>query len=245
MNTAFDPLNLLLLAIAVVVFLKLRSVLGTRTGHEKTIEFPPLGGAETQRESKPASTGSEEEDDVPRGLPEEEPPVWEGVAEEGSPLARVLEGIREKDPSFTVPRFLDGARAAYEMIITAFAAGDEQTLKPLLARDVFEGFRRAIEERRRQGQTLELEFVGIDDARIIDGSLKGNIARLTVKFVSEVITALKDREGRVIEGDPGAVTKVTDIWTFERDVTSADPNWTLVATEVAEEENKAAGGSEG
>ncbi len=235
MNTAFDPLNLLLLAIAVVVFLKLRSVLGTRTGHEKTIEFPPIGGGDAASDAKPTGTQTQEEDSLPRGLPEERPPVWEGVAEEGSPLARVLEGIQDKDPSFTVESFLNGARAAYEMIVTAFAAGDERTLKPLLARDVFEGFRQAIEERRRQGQTLELEFVGIDEAKIVDGSLNGNIARLTVKFVSEVITALKDREGRIIEGDPNTVTKVTDIWTFERDVTSRDPNWMLVATEAPEE----------
>ncbi len=241
MNQVFDPLNILLLVIAVVVFFKLRSVLGTRTGHEKTIKFPTLGG-----EGADAAPGAEErgkviplpgtEAEPPRGLPpEEEPPVWEGVAEEGSPLARVLEEMKRRDPSFGVDHFLQGAGVAYEMIVSAFANGDRKALKPLLNRDVYQGFVEAIEARRKRGETLELEFVGLDKAEIVDGRIRGEKGFLTVRFVSEVITALKDAEGRVIEGDPNRLTRVTDIWTFERDLTSPDPNWKLAATEAQED----------
>ncbi len=236
MNQVFDPLNLLLLAIAVVVFFKLRSVLGTRTGHEKTIDFPPV-------EKKPASANGADDrvisfpgagEEPQRGLPpEDEPPVWEGVAEEGTPLARALERMKELDPSFSVKHFLDGAGAAYEMIVTAFAEGDKKTLKPLLTKEVYQGFVQAIDERKRKGETLELEFVGLDEARIVDAEVRDTIGSITVKFVSEVITALKDARGNVIDGDPNRLTMVTDIWTFERDMTSGDPNWKLVATEAA------------
>ena len=248
MNQAFDPLNLLLLAIAVVVFFKLRSVLGTRTGHEKTIDFPPLGKdggkdkeASARGEGKViplpgsrAPAGNEEE--ITRGLPpEEEPPVWEGVAEEGSPLAKALETMKGRDPAFTVQHFLEGAGIAYEMIVTAFARGDKKTLKPLLTPEVYKGFAAAIDERRKQGQTLELEFVGLDDAKIVAAETPGNKGAITVKFVSKIITALKDGGGNVIEGDPNRLTTVTDVWTFERDLTSPDPNWKLAATEAQED----------
>ncbi len=236
MNQAFDPLNLLLLAVAVVVFFKLRSVLGTRTGHEKPLDFPPVGGEEKPAASTngkvvplPGST------DMPaRGLPEETPPVWEGVAEEGSELARVLQTMAQRDANFTVKGFLDGAGKAYEMIVTAFATGDKKTLKPLLSKEVYQGFAQAIDERKKRGETLELTFVGLDEAKILKGAIKGRKGALTVKFISEVITALKDAEGKVLEGDPNRITQVTDIWTFERDVTSRDPNWKLVATEAQE-----------
>ena len=239
MNQAFDPLNLLLLAVAVVVFFKLRSVLGTRTGHEKPIDFPPV------EKNKPAGAGGANgnviplpgtEEEPPRGLPPEEaPPVWQGVAEEGSKLAKVLETMQARDPAFSVQHFLDGAGKAYEMIVTAFARGDKKTLKPLLSREVYQGFSAAIDERRKKGQTLDLEFVGLDKARIVNGEIRGDKGALTVKFVSEVITALTGASGEIIEGDPNRVTTVTDIWTFERDLTSSDPNWKLVATEAQED----------
>jgi len=239
MNQAFDPLNILLLAIAVVVFFKLRSVLGTRTGHEKPLDFPPL------EKKKPAAANGAEGNVIPlpgvdgepaRGLPPEDvPPVWEGVAEEGSKLAKVLETMQARDPAFSVAHFLDGAGKAYEMIVTAFASGDKKTLKPLLSREVYQGFSAAIDERKRKGQRLDLDFVSLDKAQIVNGEIRGDKGALTVKFVSEIITALTDAEGKVIEGDPNRLTTVTDIWTFERDVTSRDPNWKLAATEAQED----------
>lgn len=236
MNQVFDPLNLLLLAVAVAILLKLRSVLGTRTGHEKTIDFPPLDEKTAPAgTAKPAAPPAGADGDMPaRGLPEERPPVWEGVAEEGSELAKVLQRIVEKDPDFDVRHFLQGAGTAYEMIVTAFAEGDKKALKPLLTREVYKGFAAAIDERRKKGEELSLSFVSLDETKLLRGSLRGNRANLTVKFVSQVITALKDKEGRIIEGAPDEVTVVKDVWTFTRNVTSRDPNWKLAATEAQE-----------
>jgi predicted lipid-binding transport protein (Tim44 family) len=233
MNQVFDPLNLLLLAVALVVFLRLRAVLGRRTGNER----PPLDPYAARRgtQAKPNGDGSGKVIALPRGndntvvdAPRE--PVWTGYAEEGSGLAQGLEKIAASDSSFSPKAFLDGAKAAYEMIVTAFAQGDKQTLKPLLARDVFDGFAGAIDEREREGRRMDSRFVGIDKAMLTAADLIGKRATVTVRFVSQLISATLDRAGDVIEGDPKEIREVTDVWTFERDVTSRDPNWKLAAT---------------
>ena len=127
--------------------------------------------------------------------------------------------------------FLDGAKAAYEMIVTAFAEGDRKALKNLLSREVYDGFVSAIAQREGRGETIEFRFVGIDKAEITDASLKNGTEQVTVKFHSKLISATHDKTGTVIDGDPVHVGDVTDIWTFARDVSSRDPNWKLVATE--------------
>jgi len=106
-------------------------------------------------------------------------------------------------------------------------------LRNLLSRDVFDGFSKVIDEREKAGQTLETSFVGIDEATIVGAELDGRKANVTIRFVSELITATKDSEGRIVDGDPKRVREVTDVWTFMRDVTSRDPNWKLVATEAS------------
>ena len=231
---AFDPLNLILLVIAIIVAWRLYSVLGTRTGNERRIDFP-LGQPDRKAQAPaPArEAGDDGEEGVRYGLPEEERPVWEGVAEEGSALARTLERMREIDPDFDARHFLEGAKVAYEMIVTAFADGDEATLKPLLAPEIFEQFARVIADRRSRGLKKELEFVGLDEAKLVDARLDGTTARMKVKFVSKVITATRDENGEVVEGNPEKLVTVREIWTFERDLTSSDPNWRLVATEAA------------
>jgi predicted lipid-binding transport protein (Tim44 family) len=160
------------------------------------------------------------------------PPVWTGYAEAGSELAAGLEKIAAHDPSFAPKSFVEGAKAAYEMIIDGFASGDKATLKNLLSKDVFDGFARAIDERAAQGLRVGSRFVGIDKAVIQSASLSGNKASITLQFVSELITATYNKADEVIDGDPGHVQEVTDVWTFERDVTSQDPNWRLVATQA-------------
>ena len=233
MNQAFDPLNLLLLAVALVVFLRLRSVLGRRTGNEK----PPFDPYAARRGADP-KTGPEAAGKViqlPRGSSDaaEEAtrePVWTGYADEGSGLAQGLEKIATSDSGFSPKAFLDGARAAYEMIVTAFAQGDKDALKPLLARDVYEGFASAIESREKDGRKMESRFVGIDKAILTAADLLGKRATVTVKFVSQLISATLDQAGLVIDGDLKEIREVTDVWTFERDVTSRDPNWKLAAT---------------
>ncbi len=235
-NTVFDPFNIILLVVAIIVAWKLRSVLGTRTGHEKRIDLPLPGQADApapaQRRADEAATGADEDDEVRYGLPEEQKPVWEGVAEENSLLARMLQRFREVDPAFDARQFLEGAKMAYEMIVTAFAEGDKKTLKPLLDAEVFERFSAVIDERRQQGLTQELEFVGLDDAKLVKAALDGKVGQLTVQFTSKVITAVRDAEGNVVQGNPEKLTTVKDVWTFERDLTSRDPNWRLVSTEA-------------
>ncbi len=233
-NQVFDPFNLILLVIAVVVAWRLYAVLGTRTGHEKRIDLPLPGQRQEEASRAGARSGKPDEqgEDLQYGLPEEERPIWEGVAEEGSALAQTLERMRAIDPDFDPRHFLEGAKTAYEMIVTAFAEGDRKTLKPLLSPEVFRQFEKVIDERKAKGQTLDLEFVGLDKARLVDAELDGTLARLTVKFTSKVITALRDREGNVVEGNPDKVATVRDVWTFERDLTSPDPNWRLVSTEA-------------
>ena len=238
MNEALDPLNLLILAIAVVIFLRLRSVLGRRTGHERkpmdSFGMPREQDTQSSNDNVVPLPGNEEAAERARSFEDEPaPPIWEGHAKKGSALAKSLDAIHAADENFHPKTFLDGARMAYEMIVTAFADGDSKTLKNLLTKEVFEGFNNALKERERAGHVQESSFVGIDKASIIEAVLNDKNANITIKFVSKLISATRDKEGTLIEGDPKKVREVTDIWTFMRDVTSRDPNWRLVATEAA------------
>lgn len=236
---SFDPLNILLLAVALVVFWRLKSVLGTRTGTEK----PPFDPFEAKRreQAKPqdekGSVVQFPKSAAPMPAPVENdrepaPPVWTGYAEAGSELADALQKLSERDPSFTPRSFVEGAKAAYEMIIDGFAKGDKPSLKNLLSKDVFDSFARAIDERAAQGHKVDSRFVGINKAVVQSAVIAGNRASITIEFVSELITATYNKAGDVIDGDPRHVQEVTDVWTFERDVTSRDPNWKLVATQA-------------
>ena len=120
------------------------------------------------------------------------------------------------------------------MIVTAYAEGDRRALKNLLSRDVYEGFEAAIRERETKGETVETRFVSIDRSDITGAELRGQTAQVTVRFVSQLVSVTRDRDGAVIDGNPDKVTDVTDVWTFARDVTSRDPNWKLVATEAGQ-----------
>jgi predicted lipid-binding transport protein (Tim44 family) len=234
----FDPLNLLLLAVALVVFWRLRSVLGTRTGNER----PPLEpfGTKPADVKKPADGPGtvirfpQNDDAEPRrGLePEPAEPIWKGYAEPGSGLASALEGLAESDPSFTPRSFVEGAKMAYEMVIEGFAQGDKKTLKNLLSKEVFDGFAGAIDAREAADQKIESRFVGIEKATIEAATLAGSKASITMRFVSELISATYAKSGELVEGDPKEIREVTDVWTFERDVTSRDPNWKLAATQA-------------
>lgn len=242
MNEAFDPLNLLILAIAVVIFFRLRSVLGRRTGNERP-PFDPFA-ARRRNNGENGKAGRPEEASgnvitLPRDRSNEakpqdaEPaaPVWTGYAEEGSGLAKGLERIAAADRDFSPATFMAGAKVAYEMVVTAFAQGDKPTLKNLLSREVYDGFAGAIDNREKAGEKLDSRFVGINQAELVSADLSGRKAVVTVKFVSELISATTNRAGEVIDGDPKQIREITDVWTFERDTGSRDPNWKLVATE--------------
>lgn len=210
-------ITLIFAAIAVFVILKLRNVLGTRTGFEKKNEPAPADNRD-----KVIPMPDRRQQEAPT-MGEAKPAMDGGVA-----------AIRRVDPSFDPERFLDGAKMAFEMILTAFAKGDEKQLEPLLAPNVFESFAADIRRRKEAGETRETTFAGIRSARFHEAKLEGRDARVTVLIVSEQTNVTRDRAGNVIDGDPKAVETVSDLWTFSRDTRSRDPNWQLFETAAAD-----------
>ena len=242
MSEAFDIYTLLFLVLAVVIFIRLRNVLGRRTGNERP-PYDPFTTPDAKRAGAPDA--NEPVVALPRGRSARAPveasgPSMEDIetrlgryATKDSPLGQSLTSLMRADPGFDPAAFLDGAKMAYEAIVMAFAEGDEATLEQLLGSDVFEGFQRAIRERDTRGEKVLSSLVGIDKTDIIETEIKNRTAYVTVKFVSELISVTRDADGEVVEGDPKKVREVTDIWTFARDIASRNPNWKLVATEAA------------
>ncbi len=240
MNPLFDPITIIFLVVAIVVFLRLRSVLGRRTGNEPR----PGSGFPS-----PAERSSETNDNVVSLPPRNngahdlagddmiDPAYDDGAPEPAFPDGAVGDSLRDiyrADRSFDPDGFIDGAQIAYEMIVSAFAHGDRRTLKPLLARDVYDGFIAAIDARESADQTMMSNLVSIDEADIVEAELRAKTAFVTVRFQSKIVSAVHDAEGNVVSGDPNKLSDVTDVWTFSRDTSSRDPNWKLVATEDTE-----------
>jgi predicted lipid-binding transport protein (Tim44 family) len=233
----FDIYTIIFLALAVFIFMRLRSVLGQRTGHER----PPYDPYSARENGRPAPADNvvalpgRTADKQPAPA-EDLPPAerWKGIAQPGTPLAVGLDAIVADDASFEPQHFIAGARAAYEMIVNAYAEGDRRTLKNLLSRDVYDGFEAVIKDREGRGETAETKFVSIDSTEITAAEMRGKTAQITVRFVSQLISVSRDRAGNVIDGSADKVTEVTDIWTFARDISSRDPNWKLVATEAGQ-----------
>ena len=214
-------------AIAAFLVLRLRGVLGKRTGHEQPQKYDPF------RKEKPEESSQDKVIQLPdRGTAPDESAAEseEPLAEPDSPVAGGLTQIKLADRSFEPEGFVQGARVAFEMVIAAFAQGDTRTLRPLLSNDVYEDFAGAIKGREEAKETLETTLVGIDEAEIIEAELQGKTAFVTVKFVSEQVNVTRDAQGKVVDGDESHVASITDIWTFARNTRSRDPNWTLVAT---------------
>jgi predicted lipid-binding transport protein (Tim44 family) len=140
----------------------------------------------------------------------------------------------EADPTFSPKSFLEGAKVAYEMIVTAFAQGDRKTLKNLLDKDVYDGFERAISEREAAGNKVDFTFVGLPKIEISEAELDKRSALVTLRFHAEVVSATRDRDGNLIEGNADQVKTIADEWTFARNPRSRDPNWKLVATSQLE-----------
>lgn len=237
MQDVFDIYTIIFLALAVFIFLRLRSVLGQRTGRER----PPYDPYAARKPGQPATEKviplPNRNAEAAAAQPAEPVPAgerWKGVATPGSELAGGLDAIASADPTFDAKEFVTGARGAYEMIVNAYAEGDRRALKSLLGREVYEGFEGAIAEREKRGDTVESHFVSIDEAEITGAELQKRTAQVTVRFLSKLITATRDKDGKVIDGNAEKVSDVTDIWTFARDVTSRDPNWKLVATEAGQ-----------
>lgn len=255
MQDSLDIVTIVFLCLAVFVIWRLRSVLGQRTGNERP-PFDPFarrerdgkagdapGAPPAGQNGQPLSANGDRAaaNNVVR-LPgpandarapdrSADPDRWKGFADPGSPVARGLDAIVAAEPSFDAPAFREGAKSAYEFIVTAFAQGDRKTLKGLLSREVYEGFERAIAEREQRGEVVNTTFVSVDGADFVVVDLQGQQAQITVRFTSKLITATYDVDGKVIDGAPDAVVDVTDTWTFSRTLRSRDPNWLLIATE--------------
>lgn len=220
LNSPF--LDVLLLAmIAGVILFRLYSVLGRRTGNERPPQEQYGLGAPPQKNAT----------DNVVSIPDRSTQRAQAAIEKPlDPLARGLMDIKLADRSFDADHFVSGARHAYEMIVTSFAAGDRASLRPLLSSEVFGAFDEVIRGREQRKEKVEFTFVGLKDAKIVNAVLKGRVADITVSFSAQFISATHDSAGAVVEGDPKAVREVTDVWSFERDVRASDPNWALVAT---------------
>jgi predicted lipid-binding transport protein (Tim44 family) len=216
----FQYFDIILFAmVAAFLVLRLRSVLGRRTGNERRRELfvrrarPAPEKASTLIEPNAsgapiASTAPPAADAVPDGLSQ----------------------IRRADPSFDPAPFLEGARAAFDMIVTAFANGDKPALRPLLSDEVYQQFVSAIDERAGAKETLETRILRLDDSDVVEAELLGRNARVTVKLSSQQINVTRAMDGSIVDGDPTHPIEKTDYWTFARDTRSTDPNWVLVAT---------------
>ncbi|MCG5241915.1 Tim44/TimA family putative adaptor protein [Azospirillum doebereinerae] len=222
MGDGFVFIEIIIFAmIAAFLVYRLRSVLGRRTGEEQQRPNPF-----TARPNQPDNVVTLPDRNRPR--PDAAP-----LSDEPVSLAVALEQIKAADPSFDEKHFLEGAKAAFQMIVEAFARGDTAALRPLLADDVYENFARAIRDRQAAGEQYETRVDLVREADVVEAKLGADhTARVTVKLVSDQMNVLRDRNGAVIDGDPDAVVEATDVWTFARNTRARDPNWALVETRI-------------
>ena len=210
--------------IAAFLVLRLRSVLGRRDGHKGRPRNPfarSLPEEKADDEVVPLPSARDAEADTEAGAVEDDA--------EGD-LAAGFREIKAADRGFEPAEILSGARIAFELVLSAYASGDTDALKPLLSAEVLDNFTQPIREREAAGETMEHTLIGVKSADIVEAFLDGRTANVTVKFVTDQANVTRDANGEVVDGDPSVVTEVTDFWTFARDTGSRDPNWTLVAT---------------
>ena len=196
MNYSFEYIDIILLAmIAGFIFLRLRGILGKRTGFE--------GKA---------------------------PPQFQEILKNIDP--KVKTDLKEKFDEEAKKDFLNGAKIAYETIITDFSDDDNKLIKskPLLSKKIHDQFNQALKERSNRGHFAEITFIGVNSAKIKEHKKLNNMLKVTVDFVAEVITCIKDKDKKIISGDPEKIKKIYDTWVFSRDITSVNPNWQLVNT---------------
>ncbi len=207
---------LVLAGIAIFLILKLRDVLGTREGFEE-----PRQPQVVQRTGPALSV-------VPSGT---DPDITDYV-DEHSDAANALTSMKQIEPSFGVGDFIGGARGAYEMILMGFENGDIDEIRPFLSEDVAETFDEVIENRRERGLTVEAEFVGVREVTLHDANfdVKSNTGEITIRFIGELKSVVRDNGGDIVEGDMNTVKRQKDVWTFAREMGSDNPNWQLVQT---------------
>ena len=199
MNNGFGYIDIILLAmIAGFIILRLRGMLGRRTGHEKKVLGNFFGGNVTQKNNK----------------------------------KKVVNLSSSKLDDAAKEQFIKGAKAAYEMIVTSFAKGDKSTLKPLLNKEIYQNFSDEIDHRKKENLKSELTFVGVKSAEIKNFEKKDNIYIFTVNFISEIITCKKDKNNKIIEGNPDIIKMANDVWKFSKNMWSSNPNWYLIETQT-------------
>lgn len=211
---------LVLLGIAIFLILRLKSVLGTRDGFEKPEPMQKPQQAEKRREFEVIDGGPDR--DITDYVPED------------SAQARALAEMKRVEPSFQVRDFVEGARGAYEMILMGFERGELDNLQPFLAEDVFQSFVDAVALREDQGLTIEAEFIGVRETTVVNATFDKAtaVAELTMRFVCEMTSVVRNSEGEIIEGDAKTVKRQKDTWVFSRTMGADDPNWQLVATDA-------------
>ena len=210
---------LVLAGVAIFLILRLRNVLGTREGFEKPpVMVPGPDAVKSRRDVELSEGGSDRDitDQVP----------------EGSDAARALGAMKQVEPSFSVGQFLQGARGAYEMILTAFDKGEMERIRPFLSPEVFDSFAAVVTARKEKGLRVESQFVGLRELAVSDAQFdrSNGEAEVSVRFVGELVSAVRDASGQVVEGNPKEARKQRDVWTFARKMGANDPNWQLVAT---------------
>ncbi|HKJ62180.1 MAG TPA: Tim44/TimA family putative adaptor protein [Hyphomicrobiales bacterium] len=208
-----DPVILILACITAFILFRLFSVMGTRTGHEQSHDLEALQRNKSNEQRLP--------DDVEERRKENTPP---------KPVSTNARVLREADPEFDELEYLSGARSAYEMIVEAFAAGDLRSIRSFLSEDVYNAFKQAVVAREEAGHLMDLKFVGIERAAIVDSDVEDGWMNAVTEFTSNQVRVTRDKEGNVVDGDPNRIDLVKDRWTFSRKRTSKDPNWILVAT---------------
>jgi predicted lipid-binding transport protein (Tim44 family) len=209
-----DPALIIFIALSAFIAYRLYMVLGTRTGEERQRDVDGLQRARTREAREEAAPD----------LPDPEP------AKPLPPVSAAAEPLRAADASFDERGFIEGAKGAYEMIVEAFASGDLKSVRRYIAAPVYEAFKTAAAAREGAGRRADLKFVGIEQAKIVSSRVEGGEASASVEFLSNQVRATYDRDGKLVEGDPNRIDLVKDLWTFSRQLSSNDPNWTLVAT---------------
>ena len=247
MNGRIEITTLIALIAAVVIFWMLRNALGRRTGDEAG-RFERYKQERAAQQARIEAAGKDKVVKLPRRDQDQSnaQPLELTEADEAArnqlmtrfaagnaELAKGLIEVARHDPSFDPKEFMEGAKSAYEMIVMAFAEGNRALLSDLLSPEVFEGFVAVIDDRQSRNETVEQSFVGIKASEMTDADTKGSWAQITVRFVSELITATRNAAGEIIAGDDRRIREVTDVWTFARDTSSENPNWRLIATQGA------------
>lgn len=224
---------IILAVVAGFLFFRLREVLGRRTGHQNPSDYFPPRGADARGAGEDGA--GEKVIPFPGAEQMQAPDNHDDIAalvDLDSDTGRALQRAKALEPGFDAGHFVEGSRQAYEMILTAYEAGDKATLRPLLGDDVFEAFAAAIDDRAAKELSVDARFVGIRSSVLEDARLDDQTGRIQIdmRFDAEMIVATRDAAGEIVDGDPTEVRRMNDLWTFERRLGDPDPAWLLVET---------------